>query len=117
MSMELVLRGMIVLLVTPTAVELSHCMGVLGCGHPILIRACRSGTISLAMLKRPDSSASEIDDMTLLMICVMVRIGTLWMGIGTSSESMMWAPARLMILLTLSFAALAWPVSIMLLVR
>ena len=35
MSMELVLRGMIVLLVTPTAVELLHLMGVLGCGHPI----------------------------------------------------------------------------------
>ena len=101
MSMDLVLRGMIVLLVTPTAVELLHWMGVLGCGRPILVRACHSGTISLEMVKRPASSASEAYDMTFLIIFAMVRTGPLCRGIGTSSESMMWVPARLRALLTL----------------
>ena len=76
-------------------------MGFLGCGHPILMRACRSGNIYLAMVKKPDSSASEANEMTLLMICAMVRTGPLWRGIGTSSESTMWAPERMRALLTL----------------
>ena len=58
MSIDLVLHGMMVLLVTPTAVELLHWMGVVGCGHPISMRVWCSGTISLAMVKRPASSAS-----------------------------------------------------------
>ena len=56
MSMDVVLRGMMVLLVTPTYAELSHWMGVLGCGHPILLRDWRSGAIYLTMMKRPASS-------------------------------------------------------------
>ena len=70
-------RGMIVSLVTTTSVELSHWMGFLGCGHPILVRDCHSGTISLAMAKRPASSASEADEMTFLIICEMLRNGPL----------------------------------------
>ena len=76
-------------------------MGVLICGHPILMRVCWSETISLAMVNKPGSSASEADDMTFLMICAIVRNGPLWKGIGASSESMMWAPAQLRDLLTL----------------
>ena len=63
--------------------------------------AWRSGTISLAMVKRPASSALEVDDMTFLIICAITRTGSLWRGIGESSESMMWSPARLRDLLTL----------------
>ena len=92
MSMHLVLRGNMVFLVTPTAVELSHCIGVLGCGHPIFMSAWHSGTISLPMVKRPASSASKADNMTFLMI---VRNGPLWRGIGTSYERMRLDPARL----------------------
>ena len=95
MSMVLVLRGIMVSLVTPNAVKLSHWMGVLGCGHPILMSSWRSGNISLEMVKSPASSASEADDMTVLIICAIVRNGPLWRGIGTSSDSMMWDPARL----------------------
>ena len=95
MSMHLVLRGNMVLLVTPTAVELSHWMRILGCGHPILMSAWHSGTIYLDMVKRPASSASELDDMTFLIICAIVGNGMLWRGIGKSSESMMWAPTLL----------------------
>ena len=55
-------------------------MGILGCGHPISIRACFGGTIYFAMVNNPDSSSLEADDMTFLMICVMVRTGPLWGG-------------------------------------
>ena len=95
MFMDLVLHGMIVSLVTPTAAELLYSMGVLRCGHTISMRACRSGTIALEIVTRPASSALEVDDMTFLMICVMVRTGPLWRGIRTSSDIMMWGPARL----------------------
>ena len=95
MSMDLVLRGIMVLLVTPNAVELLYWMGVLGCGHPIYMSAWRGGTIFLEMVKKPDSSASDADDMTFLIICAVVRTGPLWRGTGTYSESMMWAPTRL----------------------
>ena len=95
MSMDLVLHEMMVSLVTPNSVELSHWMGVLGCGHPIYMSVWSSGTIYLVMVKRPSSSASEADDMTFLNICAIVRTGPLWRGIGTSSEGMMWDPARL----------------------
>ena len=57
--MDLVLRGMIVSLVSPTSVELSHWMGVLGCGHPISMRSRRIVTIYLAMVERPASSDLE----------------------------------------------------------
>ena len=75
MSMDLVLRGMMVLSFTPTDVELLHWMGVLGCFHPILMSAWLSGSISLVMVKSPASSASEAYDMTFLIICAIVRTG------------------------------------------
>ena len=70
-------RGMMVLLVTTTDVELSHWMGVLGFGHPISMIAWRSGMIYSAMVKRPSSSASDAYDRTFLMICAIVRTGPL----------------------------------------
>ena len=54
--MDLVLRGMMVSLVIPNAVELSHWMGVLGCDHNILMSSWRRGGISLVMVNRPVSS-------------------------------------------------------------
>ena len=95
MSMDLILRGILVSLVTPTGVELSHWMGVWGCGNPISMSAWRSGTISLVMVKSPVSVASESEDMKFLIVCAIVRTGPLWRDIGTSFESMMWAPAQL----------------------
>ena len=105
MSIDFVLREMMVSLATPTAVELSHWMGDLGCGHPISVRDWRSGTIALAQIKRPASSASAAEDMTFLMICGMVRTGPLYVGAGTSYERIMCAPARLHALATLRYAA------------
>ena len=62
MSIDLVLRGIMVLLVTPAAVDFLHWMGVLVCGHPISMSAWCSGTISLVVVKSPARSASEVDD-------------------------------------------------------
>ena len=89
MSVDFAFRGMVVSLYTPTAVELSHWMGDLGCGRPISVRDWRSGTIALAKMKRPASSASAAEDMTFLMICATVRTGPLYVGAGTFSDSIM----------------------------
>ena len=48
-------------------------MGVRGWGHPISVRAWRSGIISLAIVKRLASSASAADDMMFMMIWAMVK--------------------------------------------
>ena len=89
MSIDFVFRGMMVELDTPTAVELLHWMGDLGCGHPISVRDWRSGTMVLAQMKRPASSASAAEDMTFLMICATVRTGPLYVGAGNFSDSIM----------------------------
>ena len=89
MSIDFVFRGMMFALDTPTAVELSHWMGDLGCGHPISVRDWRSGTMALAQMKRPAISASAAEDMTFLMICATVRTGPLYVGAGTFSDSIM----------------------------
>ena len=62
---------------TPDAVELSVCTGDGGCGHPISMRACLSGNISLAVTKRAPSSASAADERTNLNIFAMLRMGPL----------------------------------------
>ena len=87
MSIKFVFLGMMVALDTPTAVELSHWMGDLGCGHPIYVRDWCSGTMVLAQMKRPASSASAAEDMTFLMICATVRTGPLYVGAGMFSDS------------------------------
>ena len=101
MSMELFWRGMMASLVTPTDFELSHWMGVLGCGQPISMRVWRRGTISLTYMNRPANSALESEDMTNLMICAIVRTGSLMLGTGKFSYNMMCAPARLQDYMTL----------------
>ena len=50
MSIEFLLRGIIVSLATPTAGELSNWIGDRGCGQPISTSAWRSGTIYLSQM-------------------------------------------------------------------
>ena len=57
-----------------------------GCGDFISLSVCRSGTIVLAVMKSPDNSASEAEDMTILIIWARDRIGPLSLGIGSLSE-------------------------------
>ena len=68
MSIDFVLRGMIVSLATPIAVELSHWIGERGWGQPISMRDWRRGTISFAQMNSPASSDSAADDITHFMI-------------------------------------------------
>ena len=75
-----------VLFVTPIAVELWVCMGLRGCGHPMLMRVCRWGTILRAAMNNAASSASAAEAMTNLMIVAMVKTAPLKQGIGSSSE-------------------------------
>ena len=65
------------LLVTPASVELSVWTVFLGWGQPISMGFCRMGTIALANMKRPASSASTADNMTNLIIWDMFRMDSL----------------------------------------
>ena len=85
MSANLVALFTIVLLVKPTAVELSVWMGVLGCGHPISINVLRSGIIFLAVMYNAAISASAADAMTVLMICAIVKTDPLRFGFCSAS--------------------------------
>ena len=77
MSIDLVRLGTMVQLVTPTAVELSVWIGFWGCGHPISVRFCRIVNISLSVRNNLSSYASLAEDIKYLIICAMVRMGTL----------------------------------------
>ena len=70
-------------------------MGDRGCIHFISLSVCRSGTIALAVMKSPDNSASEAEDMTTLIIWASDRTGQLLWGIGSLSEQNLCNPARL----------------------
>jgi len=106
-------RGTIVLLVTPTAVELSVWIGVFGCGHPIAMRVCLWGIISLAMMKRAESSYSAAEPITHLMIWAMESMAPLKRGNGSFSERKMCAPALLREMVSLRKPASAWAHRIM----
>ena len=58
-------------------VELLVWIGVFGCGRTIYMRVWSIGTISLSKMNSLASSTLEDEDITYLIICVMVRIGTL----------------------------------------
>jgi hypothetical protein len=86
-------QGTIVLLVTSVAVELSVWIGIFGWGHPIEIRGCLWGIISLAITKRAASSDSTANAITNLMIWVIERTAPLKCRNGSFSERKMCAPA------------------------
>ena len=66
---------LIVLLMIPVAVLLSVFMGVAGCGCPISMMPCRSGTVSLAFINNAATSASNALAKTALII-----LASTWMG-------------------------------------
>ena len=71
-----------VLLVNPTAVELSVCIGVWGCGQPISMSLLRSGIIFLAVIYSAAISASYADAIIVIMICAIFKTGPLSFGLG-----------------------------------
>ena len=110
MSMDFVRLGEMVLLANPTAVGLLVWMDDFPWGHFISMRVWRRGTMYLAVIKRVASSASVAEDMTKLIIWEMVRMGTLYLGLGSSSDREICAPERLPVLEKLRYAASEWSV-------
>ena len=73
--------------------------------------------MALAQIKRPESSASAVEDITFLIIWAMVRTCLLRDGNWVFSEIMMWALAWLQAHETLRYAASEWAEKIMALER
>ena len=86
--MDLVCLGTMVLLVTPTAMELSVWKLEWGRSQPIYMRDRRRGYIYLEQMKRPASYALLTKEIPNLMIWAIVRMGTLIEDMGTSSYIM-----------------------------
>ncbi len=85
-SIILDLRGTMVFLVTPAAVGLSVWIGLLGWGHPMVMRVWRWGIISRAVKKSAASSDLAAKAMTNLIIWAIDRIAPLNCRIGSFSK-------------------------------
>ena len=81
----------------------------------LALSVCRSVTIALDLVKSPDNSTSEAEDMTTLIIWDMDRTVPLSRGIGSLSEQKMCDPARLRARVSLKYAASECAAKIMLL--
>ena len=99
----------------PFAAELSVCIRDRGCEHFISLSVCRSGTTALVVMKSPDNSASEAEDMTMFIIWSRERMGPLSRGIGSFSGQKMCTPERQRIRVSLRYDALERASKIMLL--
>ena len=104
---------MMVLLMTPAAVELSVWIGDGGCFQPIYINVWRIGTIYLVVMYSVPSSASTDEEITNLMVWSIVRISPFHSGIGSFSDKNMWAPERLNALDSLLNPIYEWAARIM----
>jgi hypothetical protein len=78
------LRGTIVLLVTPAAVELSIWIGLLGWGQPMAIRVWWWGIISCAVMN--SAASSDLAAKANLMIWAIDRLAPLNQGNESSSK-------------------------------
>ena len=115
--MDLLFHWMMVSLTTPAALELSVWTGDEFCYQPISINVWRMGTISLAVMCSAPSSASAAEYITNLMIWEIVRIGPFHSGVGSFSDTTIWAPARLRALDLLLNPASEWAARIISLAR
>ena len=86
MSVAFVLLGCTLLVTTKCAVELSVCMGVLGCGWPIFTSVICCGTASRALMNIAPISASVADVITILIICAMFNTAPFFAGTVASFD-------------------------------
>ena len=96
MSIAFVRFGVILPLTTPSAIELSVCNGVGGCGCPISSKMIRMYTASRAMMYNAPNSASVADDMTCLMMWAILRRAPLFVGTSPPLERKKCPPALLL---------------------
>ena len=90
-------------------------MGDRGCGYFISLSVCESGTIALAVMKSPDNSASEAEEMTTLVIWARDRTGQFLWGISSLSKKKLCGPTRLWVIVSLRCATSECAAKIMLL--
>ena len=86
MSINLVRFGCILLLITPSAVELSICIGVGSWGCPISPSMFLRYTASFALMNSAPSSALAAEDMTAFIIWAMLSMAPLLGGNFSSVE-------------------------------
>ena len=95
MSIDLVALAKILLLMRPSDVLLSICMGVHGFGWPSSSSVLRMGTYVLEFKNNAPISASAADDITLWMIVDRLGTAPLFGGVSSSPDRKWWPPARL----------------------
>jgi hypothetical protein len=95
MSMAFKALGVIFLVSSAWAVELSVCMGVQICGCPISSRVRCMETSVLTLMNNAPSLASAADDITALIICNMLSTALLLMGMSSVPAINMWPQALL----------------------
>ena len=95
MSMALIRVGWILLLMNPSAVELSVYIVVVGCLCLIYSIIICMYAASMEAIHRAPSSASDADDMTLFMICAMVSIAPFFGGIFVFFYNKKCPPSRM----------------------
>ncbi len=100
-------------MVAPVAVELSVWIEIFGWGHPIEMRVCLWGIVSLAITKKSASSDSVVDAIPNLMIWTIERTAPLKRANGLFSERKMCALVQLRELVSLRNPALEWAHRIM----
>ena len=80
----------------PSSVVLSVCIDVGGCLCPISSSARRAGMDYLQFMYRAPSLDYAAEDMTVLIICAIVRMAPLFGGSGKSLDMNKWSPALLL---------------------
>ena len=105
MSIDLVRRGWMLLVTTPSAVLLSVWIGVRGCLCPISCSRCRMATAWDALMYNPANSASAALDMTDLMMLDVLMIAPLLGGSSTSDDMKKCPPALLLAPASLKYDA------------
>ena len=113
MSITSVAFGVIMLVRTPCAVELSVWIGVRGCGWPISTRVVLTGTANFALMNIAPSSASAADDITALIIWEMFKIAPLFLGMSSLPAMKKCPPARLRAFGSERYDASLWMANIM----
>ena len=111
--MDLFLRWMMVLLMTPAAAKLSVWIRDGGCFQPIYINVWWMGTIYLAVIHSAPSSDSAAEDIKNLTIWEIVRISPFHSVVGSFYDKNMLSPARLRALELLLNPASEWAARIM----
>ena len=103
------------LVITPSALVFSVCIGVCGCLWSIVLSAWRAKMASRQLMKRATILASSAEDMTALIICEMVMTAPLFSGMVEFLDMKKCPPALLFTFVSKRYEASLWPERTMLL--